>query len=137
MRYQIMANTEKKTTKKEMFNTIIALAQEVEDLDLDFNIEEIVAFAQHEIEMLEKKASSKSKKDKEKDKADEVLMAIILETLAGSTGMTASEILKANSTREEFEDISNQKVSALLKKMVDREEVKKFTDKRKSYFHLA
>ena len=132
-----MANTEKKTTKKEMFNTIIALAQEVEDLDLDFNIEEIVAFAQHEIEMLEKKASSKSKKDKEKDKADEVLMAIILETLAGSTGMTASEILKANSTREEFEDISNQKVSALLKKMVDREEVKKFTDKRKSYFHLA
>ena len=132
-----MANTEKKTTKKEMFNTIIALAQEVEDLDLDFNIEEIIAFAQHEIEMLEKKASSKSKKDKEKDKADEVLMTIILETLAGSTGMTASEILKANSTKEEFEDVSNQKVSALLKKMVDREEVKKFTDKRKSFFCLV
>lgn len=132
-----MANTEKKVTKKEMFNTIIALAQEVEDLDLDFNTEEIVAFAQHEIEMLEKKTSSKSKKDKEKDKADEVLMTIILETLVGSTGMTASEILKANSTKEEFEDISNQKVSALLKKMVDREEVKKFTDKRKSFFCLA
>ena len=132
-----MTNTEKKVTKKEMFNTIIALAQEVEDLDLDFNTEEIVAFAQHEIEMLEKKASSKSKKDKEKDKADEVLMTIILETLVGSTGMTASEILKANSTRKEFEDISNQKVSALLKKMVDREEVKKFTDKRKSFFCLA
>ena len=132
-----MANTEKKVTKKEMFNTIIALAREVEDLDLDFNTEEIVAFAQHEIAMLEKKASSKSKKDAEKEKADEVLMTIILETLAGSTGMTASEILKANSTREEFEDVSNQKVSALLKKLVDREEVKKFTDKRKSFFHLA
>ena len=132
-----MTNTEKKVTKKEMFNTIIALAQEVEDLDLDFNTEEIVAFAQHEIEMLEKKASSKSKKDKEKDKADEVLMTIILETLVGSTGMTASEILKANSAKEEFEDVSNQKVSALLKKMVDREEVKKFTDKRKSFFCLA
>ena len=132
-----MANTEKKVTKKEMFNTIIALVQEVEDLDLDFNTEEIVAFAQHEIEMLEKKASSKSKKDKEKDKADEVLMTIILETLTGSTGMTASEILKANSTKEEFEDVSNQKVSALLKKMVDREEVKKFTDKRKSFFCLV
>ena len=132
-----MANTEKKVTKKDMFNTIIALAQEVEDLDLGFDTEKIVAFARYEIEMLEKKASSKSKKDKEKDKADEVLMTIILETLVGSTGMTASEILKANSTREEFEDVSNQKVSALLKKMVDREEVKKFTDKRKSFFCLA
>ena len=132
-----MANTEKKVTKKDMFNTIIALAQEVEDLDLDFNTEEIITFAQHEIEMLEKKASSKSKKDKEKDKTDEVLMTIIHETLIGSTGMTASEILKANSTREEFEDVSNQKVSALLKKMVEREEVKKFTDKRKSFFCLA
>ena len=132
-----MANTEKKTTKKEMFNTIIALVQEIEDLDLDFDTEKIIAFAQYEIEMLEKKASSKSKKDKEKDKADEVLMTIIHETLTGSTGMTASEILKANATREEFEDISNQKVSALLKKMVEREEVKKFTDKRKSFFHLA
>ena len=132
-----MANTEKKTTKKEMFNTIIALVQEIEDLDLDFDTEKIIAFAQYEIEMLEKKASSKSKKDKEKDKADEVLMTIIHETLTGSTGMTASEILKANATREEFEDISNQKVSALLKKMVEREEVKKFTDKRKSFFCLA
>ena len=94
-------------------------------------------FAEHEIEMLDKKASSKSAKDKEKEKADEVLISIILETLLGSAGMTASEILKANANREEFADVSNQKVSALLKKLVDRDSVKKFTDKRKSYFHLA
>lgn len=130
-----MANTTK-TTKKDMFNTIIALVQEIEDLDLDFNTKEIVAFAEHEIELLGKKASSKSKKEKEKDKADEILIKIILETLTGSIGMTASEILKANSARKEFEDISNQKISALLKKLVDKEEVGKFTEKRKSYFYL-
>ena len=131
--------TEKKLTKREMFNRVIELAEVAIELEmeLDFDATEVIDFAEHEIEMLDKKASSKSAKDKEKEKADEVLISIILETLLGSAGMTASEILKANANREEFADVSNQKVSALLKKLVDRESVKKFTDKRKSYFHLA
>ena len=136
----IMTNaTEKKLTKREMFNRVIELAEVAIELEmeLDFDATEVIDFAEHEIEMLDKKASSKSAKDKEKEKADEVLISIILETLLGSAGMTASEILKANANREEFADVSNQKVSALLKKLVDRESVKKFTDKRKSYFHLA
>ena len=131
--------TEKKLTKREMFNRVIELAEVAIELEmeLDFDATEVIDFAEHEIEMLDKKASSKSAKDKEKEKADEVLISIILETLLGSAGMTASEILKANANREEFTDVSNQKVSALLKKLVDRDTVKKFTDKRKSYFHLA
>ena len=131
--------TEKKLTKREMFNRVIELAEVAIELEmeLDFDATEVIDFAEHEIEMLDKKASSKSAKDKEKEKADEVLISIILETLLGSAGMTASEILKANANREEFADVSNQKVSALLKKLVDRDSVKKFTDKRKSYFHLA
>lgn len=131
--------TEKKLTKREMFNRVIELAEVAIELEmeLDFDATEVIDFAEHEIEMLDKKASSKSAKDKEKEKVDEVLISIILETLSGSTGMTASEILKANASREEFADVSNQKVSALLKKLVDRDSVKKFTDKRKSYFHLA
>ena len=136
----IMTNaTEKKLTKRDMFNRVIELAEVAIELEmeLDFDATEVIDFAEHEIEMLDKKASSKSAKDKEKEKIDEVLISIILETLLGSAGMTASEILKANANREEFADISNQKVSALLKKLVDRESVKKFTDKRKSYFHLA
>lgn len=136
----IMTNaTEKKLTKREMFNRVIELAEVAIELEmeLDFDATEVIDFAEHEIEMLDKKASSKSAKDKEKEKADEVLISIILETLLGSAGMTASEILKANANREEFADVSNQKVSALLKKLVDRDSVKKFTDKRKSYFHLA
>ena len=110
---------EKKLTKKDMFNRVIELAEvaiELE-LDLDFDATEVIDFAEHEIEMLNKKSSSKSKKETEKDKADEVLMSIIAETLVGVKGMTASEILKANASKPEFEDVSNQKVSALLKKM--------------------
>ena len=130
---------EKKLTKKDMFNRVIELAEvaiELE-LDLDFDATEVIDFAEHEIEMLNKKSSSKSKKETEKDKADEVLMSIITETLVGSKGMTASEILKANSNKPEFEDISNQKVSALLKKLCERDIVDKFVEKRKSHFYLV
>ena len=139
IRKGVFTMTEKKLTKREMFNRVIELAEVAIELEmeLDFDATEVIDFAEHEIEMLDKKASSKSAKDKEKEKADEVLISIILETLLGSAGMTASEILKANANREEFADVSNQKVSALLKKLVDRDSVKKFTDKRKSYFHLA
>lgn len=131
--------TEKKLTKREMFNRVIELAEVAIELEmeLDFDATEVIDFAEHEIEMLDKKASSKSAKDKEKEKADEVLIDIIRKTLTNSAGMTASEILKANSNCEEFTDVSNQKVSALLKKMTEREIVRKFTDKRKSYFCLA
>lgn len=139
IRKGVFIMTEKKLTKRDMFNRVIELAEVAIELEmeLDFDATELIDFAEHEIEMLDKKASSKSAKDKEKEKTDEVLISIILETLLGSTGMTASEILKANANREEFADVSNQKVSALLKKLVDRDSVKKFTDKRKSYFHLA
>ena len=138
-RKEVFTMTEKKLTKRDMFNRVIELAEVAIELEmeLDFDATEVIDFAEHEIEMLDKKASSKSAKDKEKEKADEVLISIILETLLGSAGMTASEILKANANREEFADVSNQKVSALLKKLVDKDSVKKFTDKRKSYFHLA
>ena len=130
---------EKKLTKKDMFNRVIELAEvaiELE-LDLDFDATEVIDFAEHEIEMLNKKSSSKSKKETEKEKVDEVLMSIIAETLVGVKGMTASEILKANSSKPEFEDVSNQKVSALLKKMCERDIVDKFTEKRKSHFYLV
>ena len=37
----------------------------------------------------------------------------------------------------ELEGLSNQKVSALVAQMVKTEEVKRITDKKKSYFQIA
>lgn len=126
---------EKKLTKKEMFAQVIAFVQGEE---VSVPVEEIVAFAQKEIELLERKKSSKSKKEKEKDALDEQLKEAILLILdEKAEPMSASEILKALSA--DFEDLSIQKVSAILKKMCEEEDaiVEKFVEKRKSFFRLV
>lgn len=125
---------EKKITKKEMFAQIIALA---DGLEMSVSIDEVVAFCEKEIALLEKKASSKSKKEKEKDVRDEQVKDAILDILEGSEPQSASEILKA--LVPQFEELSIQKVSALLKKMCEEEDaiVEKFTEKRKSFFRLV
>ena len=126
---------EKKLTKKEMFAQVIAFVQGEE---VSVPAEEIVAFAQKEIELLERKKSSKSKKEKEKDALDEKIKDAIFEILdEKAEPMSASEILKALSA--DFEDLSIQKVSAILKKMCEEEDaiVEKFVEKRKSFFRLV
>lgn len=122
---------EKKITKKEMFAQVIAMAQGKE---VAVSADEIVAFAEHEIELLEKKAGTKSKKETANDAENARLMEIIVETLTGSEkAMTVSELMTAN---VELGELSNQKVSALMKKLVDGGRVQKSTDKRKSVFSI-
>jgi long-subunit acyl-CoA synthetase (AMP-forming) len=122
---------EKKITKKEMFAQVIAMAQGKE---VTVTADELVAFATHEIELLEKKANSKSKADTEKAVADSKLMSAIVDHLA-ETGkaLTVSELMTEVA---ELDGLSNQKVSALMKKLVDADKVVKATDKRKSVFSV-
>ena len=122
---------EKKLTKKEMFAQVIAMAQ---GREVAVSADEIVAFAEHEIELLEKKAGTKSKKETANDAENARLMEVIVETLTGSEkAMTVSELMTAN---VELGELSNQKVSALMKKLVDGGRVQKSTDKRKSVFSI-
>ena len=122
---------EKKITKKEMFAQVIAMAQGKE---ISVSADEIVAFAEHEIELLNKKAGTKSKKETANDAENARLMEVIVETLTGSEkAMTVSELMTASA---ELGELSNQKVSALMKKLVDGGRVQKSTDKRKSVFSI-
>lgn len=122
---------EKKITKKEMFAQVIAMAQGEE---VSVSADEIVAFAEHEIELLNKKAGTKSKKETANDAENARLMEVIVETLIGSEkAMTVSELMAVNT---ELGELSNQKVSALMKKLVDGGRVQKSTDKRKSVFSI-
>ena len=122
---------EKKITKKEMFAQVIAMAQ---GMEVSVSADEIVAFAEHEIELLNKKAGTKSKKETANDAENARLMEIIVETLTGSEkAMTVSELMTAN---VELGELSNQKVSALMKKLVDDGRVQKSTEKRKSVFSI-
>ena len=114
---------EKKITKKEMFAQIREVVADNADM---------VAFIDHEIELLSKKSGSK--KPTATQIANEGLKATILAVLEGSEGMTASEVLASS---EDFNGMSNQKISALLKQLVDEGKVIKTSDKKKSIFALA
>lgn len=120
---------ERKVTKRERFEEIKEI---VLGLGLD-NEAEMVAFIDREIELLSKKRASGAKTATQKE--NEVLVEKLYETLVEmGRPVTISEIQKGTET---FGGMSNQKVSALMKKLVDTKRVDKVVDKKKSYFSIA
>ena len=120
----------KKITKKEMFAMV---AKVVENSEVA-NKAEMLEFIAHEVELLEKKNSKTGQTKTQKE--NEVLMAQVLEALAEfDKPITVSEFMKESS--HEVATLSNQKLSALLKKLVDSKKVVKSTEKKKSYFSLV
>lgn len=117
---------EKKITKKEMFTMIKGVAEVASNADM-------VAFIDHEIELLDKKSGAK-KKPTANQIANEGLKEVILSVLDKNDGKTASEVL---ASADDFVGLSNQKISALLKSLVDEGKVRKEIDKKKSFFFLA
>ena len=117
----------KKATKKEMFGKLIELAQENERTDL-------VEFCKHEIDLLNKKASTSGQSKTQAE--NEKIKVIIAEELTRiARAVTISELQKEST---ELENFSNQKLSALLKQMVENDKtVTKIIDKKKSLFTIA
>ena len=115
-----MAN---KITKKEMFTMIKA---QVKDNA------EMVAFIDHEIELLDKKASNK--KATKTQEANVGIKSTILAVLEGGKSMTITEMQGAS---VELGKLSNQKVSALVRQLVDAGDVVRTIDKKVSRFSLA
>lgn len=117
----------KKATKKEMFGELIRLAQENERTDL-------VEFCEHEIELLNKKASASGQTKTQAE--NEKIKVIIAEELTRiARAVTISELIKESESLGQY---SNQKLSALLKQMVENDKtVTKIIDKKKSLFTIA
>ena len=115
-----MAN---KITKKEMFTMIKA---QVKDNA------EMVAFIDHEIELLDKKASNK--KATKTQEANIGIKSTILAVLESGKSMTVTEMQGASA---ELGELSNQKVSALVRQLVEAGKVVKTIDKKVSRFSLA
>ncbi len=123
-----MANT--KMTKKEWFAVIREMVENSEREDKA----EMLVFIDHEVELLSKKrTSTNSKKDKENEE-----LCIQLEKALAEIGrpVTITEFMKESTA--EVATLSNQKLSALLKKCIEvRHTVVKTVDKKKSYFSLV
>ena len=117
-----MAN---KVTKKEVINAM--LANEVISANSTW-----VAYLENELALIKKKAANKkSTKTQEENKG---IKSVILNTLASIGSGTITDIQNANS---DLAKLSNQKVSASVRQLMETGEVVKTTDKKKSIFSLA
>jgi hypothetical protein len=89
-----------------------------------------VKFIDHEIELLTKKNSAE-KKPTAQQTANEGIKTAIVEGMEPNRLYTVTEIIKSI---PECADMTNQRVSALLRQMVECGKVKRTEDKRKAYF---
>ena len=91
-----------------------------------------VAYLKNELALLDKKAQNKKATKTQEQNVG--IKATILEVLATIGSGTVTDIQNGN---EELSALSNQKVSALVRQLVESGEVVKTTDKKKSIFSLA
>ena len=114
-----------KMTKREMFEMIKGVCA---------NDTRIVNFCEHEIELLNRK-SSKSTQTKTQIENENIKGAIVNALTEIAKPVTITEMQELNT---EMANYSNQKLSALLKQLVENDKkVVKTVDKKKSYFTVA
>lgn len=112
-----------KMTRKNYF-------EEIKEIVINAGREDLVEFVDKQIASVSRKSSVKTKTQIENEGLVEDLYNALVE--AGKA-VTITELQGMN---EQFGALSNQKVSALMKKLVADERVVKVTDKKKSYFSV-
>lgn len=117
---------EKKLTKKEKFAML-------KEIVVDMGNDMLVEFIDNEISLLEKK-SSKSTQTKTQVENENIKDKIVEVLLELDKSVTITELQGAN---EEMATYSNQKLSALLKQLVEENRVIRIPDKKKTYFTVA
>ena len=117
-----MANT--KITKIEVLREMV----QNEVIKANPNFANYVA---HEIELLEKKSANRKSTKTQTENVG--IKTEILKALDGSNGMTVSQIMPLVSEGA----YTNQKISSLLRQLVESGEVVRYTEKRVALFRLA
>ena len=102
---------------------------------------ELSAFIDHEMELLTRKNSGngQTKTQKENEVVCDMLvneLAKIAKPITVTDLMTTSEVVK-NYVLENGNHLTNQKITALFKQLVESNKIVKVTDKKKSYFSVS
>ena len=118
-----MANTSK-MTKRDYFNILLTMP------DVQAN-PAVVAFIEHEIELLDRKSSTEKKPTAQQAANKEIATAIVAGMERGKL-YTVTDLIK---TIPECADLTNQRVSAILR--TNTEGIERIEEKRKAYFRLA
>ena len=115
----------KKLTKRDHFNALLAIGEVAENATL-------VDFINHELELLAKKNSAERKPSASQVEGAEI-KNVILSTLT-TVPCTITDLQKANA---ELGELSNQRVSALMRQLVTDGSVIRTEEKKKAFFALA
>ena len=113
----------KKLTKKDHFNSLLKLDEVKSNSAL-------VDFINHELELLSRKSSAEKKPSAEQ-KANIALQDSILEEMEFDKAYTITDMMKELPSCSE---LTNQKVSAMVRALVDTNKVIRKEEKRKAYF---
>lgn len=114
-------------TKREMFVTLASLNDVVAR-------PELVEFINHEIELLDNRKASSANTLTKTQKENEQILVVIKDVLASiGTPCTVTEMI----ADDRLNVYTNQKISALLRKLVEKGEVIKTIDGKKARFSLA
>ena len=123
---------EKRLTKKDYFEMIKGVCADRTD---------IVDFCNHEIELLSRKNSKSGATKTQKE--NEIVANMLVEELAKvgkpitiTDLMNTSDAIK-NYTLENGNNLTNQKISAIFKQLVESQKIVKVVDKKKSYFSIG
>lgn len=123
---------EKRLTKKDYFEMIKGVCADRTD---------IVDFCNHEIELLSRKNSKTGATKTQKE--NEIVANMLVEELTKvgkpitiTDLMNTSETVK-NYTLENGNNLTNQKISAIFKQLVEGNRIVKVVDKKKSYFSIG
>ena len=126
-----MENTQNtvKVTKRERFEQLMEIvkASEVE------NSAELVAFIEHEVELLTKKNSRSGKPTKTQVENETIKAQIVSVLESAGKPMTVTQLL----AKSELADLSNQKVSALLTQLRKTGIVVRTVEKKVAFYSLA
>ena len=123
-----MANTQK-LTKAQKYAMLKELAEVKANPTL-------VEFIDHELELLAKKNGAE-RKPTAKQVANDGLKTAILNAMESGRGYTISELLKVVPELTADENMTSQRVSALVTQLKDAGMVVRTEDKRKAYFTKA
>lgn len=120
---------EKKITKRESF-------AEIREILAELGKDRLVGVMEHELELLAKKNASGSSKPTAVQIANEGIKADILECMANEPNrlFTISEMQKVFPCCAE---LSNQRVSALVRQLIADGKVERLEEKRKAVFRIA
>ena len=122
-----MANTTTKMTKAQKFAMLRAIPAVAENAML-------VEFIDHELELLSKKNSAE-KKPTAQQTANAGIQSAILSAMSAEPNrlFTITELIKSV---PECAELTNQRVSALVRQLVDAGKVERTEEKRKAFFRF-